>query len=199
LATRLVTGIQPPTHSKQRGTKNSINEPFLLIESDLIFDPSLLQELLYPDRIAIAKMKPWLNGSTVTINASNMIDAFHSDAAKSSGGTRYKTVNIYSLSVSSWHLVVEKLDQYIQAGRVNEYYETVFKQLVIEKSLSFEAVFFDHKPWYEIDTAEDLACAERLFPLKVPLPFDVLATKCFEKANMPVIKKALEGNLYANS
>ena len=59
--------------------RNIINEPFLLIESDLVFDPSLLKEMLYPDRIAIAKMKPWLNGSTVTLNASNSINAFHSE------------------------------------------------------------------------------------------------------------------------
>ena len=177
--------------------QNIINEPFLLIESDLVFDPSLLSEMLYPDRIAIASMKPWLNGSTVTINASNTINAFHSDAADGSDGIRYKTVNIYSLSVSSWHLVIEKLNQFILAGRVNDYYEKVFRQLVIEKSLSLEAVFFDHKPWYEIDTAEDLASAERLFPSKVLLPFDILGTNYRKKSDLPVSKNILKGSLYA--
>jgi choline kinase len=179
--------------------KNIINEPFLLIESDLVFDPSLLTEMLYPDRIAIAGMKPCLNGSTVTINASNTVSAFHSDAANGSGGTRYKTVNIYSLSVSSWHLVIEKLNQFILAGRVNDYYEKVFRQLVIEKSLSLEAVFFDHKPWYEIDTLEDLASAERLFPSKVSLPFDNIGTDHLRRADLPVRNKVLQGSPYAQS
>ena len=179
--------------------RNIINEPFVLIESDLVFDPSLLSEMLYPDRIAIAKMKPWLNGSTVTINASNTINAFHSSGANGSGGIRYKTVNIYSLSVSSWHLVIEKLNQFILAGRVNDYYEKVFRQLVIEKSLSLEAVFFDHKPWYEIDTAEDLAFAERLFPSKVRLPFGNLVTNYRKKPDLPVSKKVFVGSLYAQS
>lgn len=179
--------------------KKIINEPFVLIESDLVFDPSLLSEMLYPDRIAIASMKPWLNGSTVTINASNTISAFHSDAANGSSGIRYKTVNIYSLSVSSWHLVIEKLNQFILAGRVNDYYEKVFRQLVIEKSLSLEAVFFDHKPWYEIDTAEDLASAEKLFPLKVRLPFDILGANYRKKTDLPVSKTILKGSLYAQS
>ncbi|MBW2607749.1 MAG: NTP transferase domain-containing protein, partial [Deltaproteobacteria bacterium] len=31
-----------------------INEPFLLLESDLVFDESLLDAMLYPDRIAVA-------------------------------------------------------------------------------------------------------------------------------------------------
>ena len=81
---------------------------------------AVLKEMVYPDRIAIAKMQPWLNGSTVTINPSNTINAFHSDGVEGAGSTRYKTVNIYSLSVSSWYMVIEKLNQYILAGKVNE-------------------------------------------------------------------------------
>jgi len=94
-------------------------------------------------------------------------------------------------------LVIEKLNQVILAGRVNDYYEKVFKQLVIEKSLSLEAVFFDHKPWYEIDTLEDLASAERLFPSKVSLPFDNLGINYLKKANLPVRRKVLRESVYA--
>ncbi len=180
--------------------RDIINEPFLLIESDLVFDPSLLAEMIYPDRIAIAKMKPWLNGSTVTINASNRINAFHSDESNGSGPTRYKTVNIYSLSLSSWYLIIEKLNLFILAGKVNDYYEKVFSQLVIEKTLSLDAVFFDHKPWYEIDTAEDLAFAERLFPSKISLPLDNFDTHYSQKTGLPVSKKkVLKESLYAQS
>ena len=179
--------------------RDIINEPFLLVESDLVFDPSLLKEMIYPDRIAIAKMEPWLNGSTVTINGANRINAFHSDGLKGSGPTRYKTVNIYSLSVSSWYKVIEKLNQCILAGQVNDYYEKVFRQLVVEKSLSFDAVFFDHKPWYEIDTAEDLASAERLFPSKARMPFKLLTTHYLQKTRRPVREKILKGSLHAQA
>ncbi len=146
--------------------KEAINEPFLLIESDLVFDPSLLTDMLCPDRIAVAHMQPWLNGSTVSIDQFNKVDAFHSDVADSPKDIRYKTVNIYSLSLSSWYQVVKKLNLYVLAGRVNDYYEAVFAQLVVEKCLSLQAVFFDSKPWYEIDTIEDLAIAEKMFFLK---------------------------------
>ncbi|MFH2059504.1 MAG: hypothetical protein ABIJ59_11465 [Pseudomonadota bacterium] len=134
-----------------------------------------MTDMLYPDRSAIAQMMPWLNGSTVTINPSNTVDAFHSDAKNNSEQTRYKTVYIYSLSVSSWYRVIAKLDQYIFAGRVNDYYEAVFRQMVAEKSLSFQAVFFNHKPWYEIDTIEDLVSAEKLFPTRIKKPLPVYA------------------------
>ena len=179
--------------------RDIINEPFVLIESDLVFDPSLLREMIYPDRIAIAKMKPWLNGSTVTINASNIIDAFHGGAKKGSGSIQYKTVNIYSLSGFSWRLIIDKLNQFIKAGRVNDYYEKVFEELVIDKELFLKAVFFDDKPWYEIDTAEDLASAEKLFPSKIRLPLDRLDTTLFNNRDQAVTKKALKGSLYANS
>ena len=140
-----------------------INEPFLLVESDLVFDVSLLHELLYPDRIAIARMQPWMNGSTVTLDPFQYVTAFHSGAGSPLDGIRYKTVNIYSLSLSSWRDIAERLDRFISAGRVTNYYETVFGEMVADGNFSPQAVFFDGKPWYEIDTIADLAEAEKVF------------------------------------
>jgi len=36
--------------------------------------------------------------------------------------------------------------------------------MVADGDLSFEAVVFDNRRWYEIDTTEDLREAEQLFP-----------------------------------
>ena len=77
---------------------------------------------------------------------------------------RYKTVNIYSLSSQSWQRVIERLDRYIADERVNEYYETVFADMVADGSLEFDAVFFDENKWYEIDAMKDLHQAELMFP-----------------------------------
>ncbi len=140
-----------------------IKEPFLLLESDLVFNESLLDAMLYPDRIAVAKMRPWMNGTCVTVNQSRRVKAFLADGESSIGEIRYKTVNIYSISLGSWHKIVKRLNKHISNGRVNEYYETVFAEMVAEDSLSFTIVSFDDKPWYEIDTIDDLARAEELF------------------------------------
>ncbi len=140
-----------------------ISEPFLLLESDLVFDESLLDDMLYPDRIAVAKMQPWMNGTCVTINQSQQVKAFLAGNADSFGEIKYKTVNIYSISLNSWHEMVKRLDKQISDGKVNDYYETIFAEMVADGSLSFETVSFDGKPWYEIDTLEDLAKAEKLF------------------------------------
>jgi len=140
-----------------------INEPFILFESDIIFDTSLLDDMIIPDRIAVARMQPWMNGTTVTINQSKQVKSFQNVTSTHFNEISYKTVNIYSLSLSSWHAIVERLNKYISKGKVNCYYETVFAEMVVDGSLSLQAVSFDHKPWYEVDTIEDLAAAEKLF------------------------------------
>jgi len=146
--------------------RNMINEPFVLFESDLVLNTSLLDEMVYPDRVAVAQMQPWLNGTTVSINEMNQVTQFQEGTTDNYSDIRYKTVNIYSFSLSSWRKIVMRLNQYISEGSVNCYYEVVFSEMIDDKSLRFESVSFDHKPWYEIDTVYDLAEAEKLFPIK---------------------------------
>lgn len=144
--------------------RDAVQEPFLLIESDLVFDASLLGEMLVPNRIAVSEILPWMNGTTVTANESLDLTAFHLGSKSEWNGVRYKTVNIYSLSLGTWRRVGDRLDQHIRAGRVNDYYETVFAEMAADGSLSFQCVMFENARWYEIDTLEDLRAAERLFP-----------------------------------
>ena len=144
--------------------RNIINEPFVLFESDLVLNSALLDDMMYPDRMAVALMQPWLNGTTVSVNKANMVTKFQKGTTESYSDIRYKTVNIYSFSLLSWQAIVKQLNQFITEGSVNCYYETVFAEMIDNKSLIFESVSFDHKPWYEIDTFKDLANAELLFP-----------------------------------
>ena len=142
-----------------------INESFMLLESDLVFDGSLLEPMLYPNKIAVARMQPWMDGTYVTINKFQQVKEFFKDNKAHLTVDPYKTVNIYSISLSSWCSIVKKIDQHISDGKRNDYYEIVFMEMVADGSLSFDMVSFDSKPWYEIDTIEDLAKAEKLFPL----------------------------------
>ncbi len=142
-----------------------IDEPFMLLESDLVFDESLLKSMLYPNKIAVAKMQPWMDGTYITINQSQQVNGFFNDNKASCTMNAYKTVNIYCISLSSWHRIVKKLDQHISDDRINDYYEIIFAEMIADGSLSFDMISFDSKPWYEIDNIEDLAKAEKLFPL----------------------------------
>jgi len=141
--------------------RERIFEPFLLVESDLIFDESLLHEMRSPDRIAVASLQPGMNGSTVTLNTHRQVKNFQDGSAEPSDEIKYKTVNIYSFSLKSWKRIKDQLDQHISLGRVNNYYETVLAEMVADGNLSLQAVSFDNKPWYEIDTLADLAKAEK--------------------------------------
>jgi choline kinase len=143
--------------------RHTIHEPFLLLECDLIFDEALLAGMLEPGRIAVSRNLTWMNGTAVSVDPSRLVTRFHLNGGCVDQPT-YKTVNMYSFSLASWRHVTRRLERHIEAGLVNGYYETVFSELVEEKSLFFEAVFFDSNRWYEIDTIEDLHEAERIFP-----------------------------------
>lgn len=147
--------------------RNIINEPFVLVESDLVFDASQLDNMIFPDRIAIASMAPWMNGTSVLINQFNIVKNFVNGNSIQLDEIRYKTVNIYSFSLSTWHTIIERLNEYIAANNVNCYYETVFGDMVADGKLSLQTVLFDNKLWYEIDTIEDLVEAEKLFPAEI--------------------------------
>ena len=144
--------------------RDIINEPFMLFEADLIFDVSLLDNMIYPDRIAVSNILPWMNGTTVTIDSSQQVKSFHKNTSPNNvEDVKYKTVNIYSFSLSSWQAIVKSLNQHIEANNVNDYYETVLGEMIANNHLSLKAVDFDNKYWYEVDTLEDLKEAEKLF------------------------------------
>lgn len=147
--------------------RNIINEPFILVESDLVFDVSQLDNMIFPDRMAIAPMAPWMNGTSVLINQFNFVKNFVNGNSIQLDEIRYKTVNIYSFSLSTWHAIIKKLNEYIAANNVNCYYETVFGEMIANGKLYLQTVLFDNKLWYEIDTIEDLVEAEKLFPEEI--------------------------------
>ena len=144
--------------------RHAIQEPFLLLECDLVFDDVLLGKMLKPDRIAVSRILPWMNGTTVSLDHSQRVTRFHMGREKPLGKLTHKTVNMYSFSQPSWQRVIQRLEQHISAGRLDVFYETVFAEMVADGDLSFEAVFFDNQRWYEIDTLDNLHEAERLFP-----------------------------------
>ena len=141
-----------------------VREPFLLLESDLFFDSSLLGPMLRADSIAVSTILPWMTGSTIELDQRRRVVSMHVGAGAKRGKSSLKTVNIYSLSATTWRHVVERLDRHIIAGNVGDYYEIVFSEMIAEGALSLRPVLFDHERWYEIDTLADLDEAEHIFP-----------------------------------
>lgn len=143
--------------------RQQIHEPFLLVESDLVFEAGMLDGMLYPDKMAISRMLPWMNGTTVELDSERRVTAFRMGDDGRDSARQYKGVNICSLSLDSWRKVEKRLSRHIAEGKFGEYYEAVFAEMVADGSLSFEAVFFEAGLWYEVDTGADLLEAEKLF------------------------------------
>ena len=143
--------------------REHLREPFVLIESDLVFDSHLLGLMRVCNRIAIARLESPLLGTTVSIDEFGRVMSFRVGADPCARGFGHKTVNLYSLSKATWLEVVRRLDQRIAAGRVQDYYEVVFAEMVAEGLLTLQSVHFDEGRWCEIDTLEDLHAAERIF------------------------------------
>jgi len=140
-----------------------IREPFLLLEADIFFDRPLLSPMLQADSIAVSTMQPWMTGTTVEVDQHRRVVSMHVGAGSIPGKSSLKTVNIYSFSANTWREITARLDSHIIAGKVSDYYEVVFSELIAEGIISLRSVFFDHKRWYEIDTPADLLAAERIF------------------------------------
>ncbi len=147
--------------------RQQIHEPFLLIESDLVFEACMLDNMLQPDKMAISRILPWMNGTTVELGSQGRVTAFRRRGDMDTTAHQYKSVNLYSLSIPTWNKIEKRLHRYIVKGRLDEYYEVVFSEMVADRTLSFDAVFFDANRWYEIDTLTDLLEAEAMFtPLR---------------------------------
>jgi NDP-sugar pyrophosphorylase family protein len=149
-----------------------IDEPFLLVESDLVFDGDLLEPLLQPDRIAVSRQLPWMGGTTVTLDDDGNVDAFYPPPPGVYGqhctdADHFMAVNICSLSRGVWDEVGERLDARVAAGQTGLFYESVFEEMAAEGSMPSKAVVFPAERWYEIDTRADLDAAELQFPRRL--------------------------------
>jgi NDP-sugar pyrophosphorylase family protein len=141
----------------------------LLIESDLIVAPSILRSCAEEDSeavAAVARYASWMDGTVTLLGPGRSVRRFvpKQDFDAAHADHYYKTVNIYKLGrrFARDCFVPELAHCMARAGRTI-YYETVFGQIVERGLAPVRAVVVDDAPWYEIDTLDDLAVAERMF------------------------------------
>ena len=149
--------------------RHLIDEPVLLLESDLVFDEQLLVPLLQPERIAVSRQLPWMGGTTVTFDGDGNVNAFYPPPPGVYGqhctdSEHFMAVNICSLARDTWGAVCERLERRVAAGQTGLFYESVFEEMTADGSMALAAVIFPAERWYEIDTPADLDAAELVFP-----------------------------------
>ena len=149
--------------------KSKMDDDILLLESDLIFDDRLLQELIWDhaDNVAVVdRYRPTMDGTVILSNA-GVVDAMVLKARQGLGfdyATALKTVNIYKLSqetLTDW--VVPAMDSFLSRERTDQYYEVVFSNLIDGGRLDMGVFHMGSRRWAEVDTLEDLRIAEEMF------------------------------------
>lgn len=176
-------GIRTPVEYVENGVYDKTNNIYslalakdylcrddtLLLESDLIFEDSVIEELLSDKRGTLAlvdKYESWMDGTCMKLGEGDRIEAFisHKNFNYAEAGSYFKTVNIYKFSrVFSENCYIPFLEAYLQALGENEYYEQVLKVITVLDEPSIAAKRLNGQLWYEIDDIQDLDIAESLF------------------------------------
>ncbi len=134
-----------------------LDEGFVLIESDLVFDKEVLANFKTQNAIALDIYNPEIHlGTTATVNKDGYLDALYFRPNLPNKKPVYKTVNICSFDDDTVSTLFYMLDSYIQKGDVNTFYESVIHDMVVKKNLDFKVVSFENNWWDEIDNATDL-------------------------------------------
>lgn len=141
----------------------------LLLESDLIFEDSMLDILINhpdPNLALVARYESWMDGTMVRIDQDRNIVNFVPKAAfrYEDVDVYYKTVNIYKFSKEfSQKEYVPFLDAYSKVMGNNEYYEQVLRVITMVHNSTLKALPVDGRKWYEIDDIQDLDIASAIF------------------------------------
>ena len=142
----------------------------LLLESDLIFENSILQQLVNDKRESLAlvdKYESWMDGTCLIVGENDEIESFVPGRKFdfTNSNNYYKTVNIYKFSKDfSRRYYVPFLEAYSKALGYNEYYEEVLRIITILDNPIIKAKKLNGELWYEIDDEADLDIAESFFP-----------------------------------
>lgn len=145
------------------------SEDTLLLESDLIFEESVIDAILDDERTTLAlvdKFESWMDGTCMELDAEDCITNFIPGKYLKFADKEnyYKTVNIYKFSASFCaNTYVPFLTAYEKAMGENEYYESVIKLIAMLETKEIRAKRLNGQIWYEIDNIQDLNIAESLF------------------------------------
>ncbi|MDR0321276.1 MAG: aminotransferase class I/II-fold pyridoxal phosphate-dependent enzyme [Treponema sp.] len=146
-----------------------LQDDTLLLESDLIFESRIIQEMINdanPTIAAVASFESWMDGTVVKLTEDKNISAFIPKKMFNfdESSSYYKTVNIYKFSRDFLkNTYVPFLEAYSCAMGNNEYYEQVLRVITTLDNSELKAFVLTGQKWYEIDDAQDKYIAETIF------------------------------------
>ncbi len=146
-----------------------IDQGILLIESDLIFEPSILKSLIANphDNVALVdKYRNGMDGTVVTVHDDRITNIIppHLQSSDFQFNDKYKTLNIYKFSQEFSASAFKKLlTYYAKVIDDNCYYELILGILIYMQKEQIFAEIVNGQKWAEVDDPNDLRIAEFAF------------------------------------
>jgi len=150
--------------------REHLTEDVILLESDVFFEQLLLDRLLSNGNrciAAVARHQSWMSGTVVSLDKDGNIQALletRHQGPQFDYSKVFKTLNIYILRRDFLcNQFVPRLEAFVNAGDVNQYYETVFHATAYSQQHCMTALLCDDIKWFEIDDENDRLSAEYVF------------------------------------
>lgn len=147
-----------------------INSDFLLIESDLIYNPKIIEKILsssYPNVALVDRFKRGMDGTVVSLDGSIITNVIppHLQGENFDFSDKFKTLNIYKFSQEFVNKVFKNLlDYYVKIFDKKSYYELVLGMLVYaQQETIYAEVVHETDAWAELDDPNDFSVAEYTF------------------------------------
>ncbi len=144
----------------------TVDDDILLIESDLIVDPRVMQQIVetrYENAALVDHYHPGLDGTVVSIASNGAITQVYPSHLQDETfdfSDKYKTLNIYKFDKEfARSTFAELLSFYARAIDANCYYELLLGVLIYMRAATVYAERVQY-PWAEVDDPNDLMSAE---------------------------------------
>ncbi|MED7670656.1 aminotransferase class I/II-fold pyridoxal phosphate-dependent enzyme [Pseudomonas moraviensis subsp. stanleyae] len=133
----------------------------LIIEGDIYFSASSLQQLLQKSGDLIALVSPLdknMEGTYAVLDGEHL-QGFGStkDVGHQAQDGQFKTVNLYQVGTATFaEHIKTQLANNVRNDNLNAYYEDVFKKASLEGKWDIQTVIVPTTEWYEVDNHYDL-------------------------------------------
>ena len=146
-----------------------VDDDILLIESDLIVDHKVIEQIVsspHPNVALVDEYKVGMDGTVVSLGPGDVVRAVHPSYLQDSRfdfTDKYKTLNIYRFDRHFAATTLrEMLSFYARSIDAGCYYELLLGVLIYMRAATVHAEKVAH-PWAEVDDPNDLAAAQFVF------------------------------------
>ena len=169
--------------------RHEITKDMLLLESDVIFEPELLADLIElpcENAAIVDRFQPPMNGTVILArgDTAGAMVLKRDQSPDFDYRAALKTVNIYKFCHRAASRLMVAIGGYVSEGLTDNYYEMAIAEAVADGRMRLNVLPTGPHAWAEVDTPEDLADAEsmRYWPTARPTVRTAIAINATARA-----------------